>query len=127
MIITESKPYGMIKTQLKKSDRVGIVSCNSCARMCETGGMKGMKQLATRLRKDGFTVADMDLIGLACDFDQLKKEELKGNVTIVLACDAGVYNLKKLFQKRRIIAALDTVGLGVWDEKGNLTLVKKFR
>jgi hypothetical protein len=63
---------------------------------------------------------------MACDFDQLKKDELKGNITIVLACDAGVYNLKKLFPNRKIVQALDTVGLGAYDEKGDLNLVKEF-
>ena len=69
----------------------------------------------------------MDLIGVACDIDQLKKEELEGDTTIVLACDAGVYNLKKLFPKRKIIPAIETIGLGAWDEKGNLTLVREFK
>ncbi len=127
MIITALKPYGLIKSQLNKKDKIGIVSCNSCARLCETGGKKEMKKLAEKLKKDGFRVVDMDLIGVPCDYGQLKKDELHGEVTIVLACDAGVYNLKKLFPKRKIIEALDTIGLGAWDEKGNLTLVRKFK
>ena len=126
MIITDVKPYGIIKTQLNKKDEIGIVSCNSCPRICETGGEDAMKKLAQRLKKDGFNVVDTDLIGRACDFDLLKKEELKGTTTIVLACQAGVYNLHKLFPKRKTIEALDTIGLGVFDHKGNLTLVKKF-
>lgn len=126
MIITESKPFGMIKAELKKEDKIGIVSCNSCVRICETGGKEAMKELADRLKKEGFNVVDMDLIGMACDFDQLKKDELKGDVTIVLACDAGVYNLKKLFPNRKIVRALDTVGLGAYDEKGDIILVKEF-
>jgi len=126
MIITESKPFGEIKAKLRKEDKIGIVSCNSCARRCDTGGEESMKRLAERLKKEGFDVVDMDLIGVACDFDQLKKDELKGDVTIALTCDAGVYNLKKLFQGRKIIAALDTIGLAAFDEKGNINLVKKF-
>ena len=127
MIITDVKPYGLIKTQLDKKDQIGIVSCNSCPRICETGGEDAMKDLAKRLKKDGFNVVDTDLIGRACDSDLLKKDELKGTTTIVLACEAGVYNLNKLFPKRKIIEALDTIGLGVFDHKGNLTLVKKFK
>jgi len=127
MIITEMKPYGLIKSKLNKKDQIGIVSCNSCPRICETGGEEKMKEIAGRLKKDGFNVVDMDLIGRACDFDLLKKDELHGTTTIVLACDAGVYNLHKLFPKRRIIIALNAIGLGAFDHKGNLTLVKKFK
>lgn len=127
MIITESKPYGMIKTQLKKTDKIGIVACNACARWCETGGEKKLKELVQRLKKDGYNVVDQDLIGFACNWDQLKAPELHGTVILVLACDAGVYNLKKLFPKRKIVPGLTTVGLGAWDQKGNLHLVKRFK
>jgi len=44
-----------------------------------------------------------------------------------LACDAGVYNLKKLFPKHKIIAALETLGVGAFDNKGKITLVKRFK
>ena len=127
MIVTKSKPYGWIKKQLKKNNQIGIVGCNSCARMCHTGGKIEIKKLAARLKKDGFKIIDMDLIGIACDVDQIKREELKGNVTIALCCSAGVYNLKKLFPKRKIIAGLETVGLAAWNERGNLRLVRKFK
>jgi len=127
MIITEMKPFGMIKSKLNISDKIGIVSCNSCPRICETGGEEAMKKIKNRLKKEGFNIVDNDLIGRACDFDLLKKDELNGDTTIVLSCDAGVYNLKKLFPKRKIINALDTIGLGVFDHKGNLTLIKEFK
>jgi len=94
--------------------------------MCETGGKEGMEDFEKRLKQNGFEVVDKDLIGTACDFDQLDAKELHGNTTVVLACDAGVFNLKKLFPKRKIIAALDTIGLGAFDEKGNLNIVRKF-
>jgi len=127
MIITEMKPFGMIKSKLKKDDKIGIVSCNSCPKICETGGEEEMKKIAKRLKKEGFNVVDNDIIGRACDFDLLKKDDLHGTTTIVLACDAGIYNLHKLFPKRKIIGALDTIGLGAFDHKGNLTLIKKFK
>jgi len=126
MIITEMLPYGMIKSQLKSTDKISIVSCNSCARMCETGGKEAMDKLAKRLEKEKFNVVEKELIGAACDIDQVKKIKYKGNTIIVLACDAGVYNLKKLLPKKKVISALDTIGLGAWDEKGNLNLIKKF-
>ena len=127
MIVTEKKPYSLVKSQLKKSDKIGVVSCNACAKMCKTGGDKGMVELISKLKKDNFNVVDSDLIGVACDFDLLKKDELKGGVTIVLSCDSGVYNLKKLFPNKKIISGLNTIGLGSYDHKGNIRVVRKFK
>jgi len=126
MIITDSKPYGVLRSQLKKDDKIGLVTCNTCARMCETGGEKRMKVLAKRLKEDGFNVVDMDIIPVACNLDQAKKPEYKGNTLIVLACEAGSYTLKRLFPKKRIIDATNTVGLCARDEEGNIFIVKKF-
>ncbi|MBN1494489.1 hypothetical protein JW911_01985 [Candidatus Peregrinibacteria bacterium] len=126
MTITESLPYGIIKSQLKKTDKIGIVSCSACVSFCETGGKEKMDELAERLIKDGFNVVDKDLIGIACDLEQVKKIEFEGDVIIVLSCDAGVYNIKKMVGYKKVIPALNTVGIGVRDAQGNINLVRKF-
>lgn len=45
---------------------------------------------------------------------------------IVLACDAGVFTLHKLFPEKKTIAANDTIGLGARDGKGTIYLMKEF-
>ena len=117
MIVTKARLCSEVKKELKKSDEIGIISCNACARMCGTGGEKVMLQLKKKLVKDGFNIVDMDLIGTPCDYNQLNKSQLHGNVQIVLACDSGVYNLKKLFPKHKIIGANITLGIGAYDGK----------
>lgn len=126
MIVTKKRTYLEIAKKLKKTDKIGIIACNACARMCDTGGEKGIKEISNQLKKSGFSVVDKDLIGIACDYDQLKKDELKGDVNIVLACDSGVYNLKKIFPKKKIISGTITLGIGAYDHKGNIHLVRKF-
>jgi len=84
-----------------------------------------MLKLAKRLKKDGFNVVDMDLIGTPCNYDLLNKSQLHGNVQILLACDAGLYNLKKLFPKHKIICANETLGIGAHDKGKNIVLVRK--
>lgn len=112
MIVTKKREYSRIKKELRKSDKIGIISCNACARFCGTGGEKEMKKLATKLKKDGYNIVDMDLIGTPCNQDQLNKSQLHGNVQIVLACEAGDYNLKKIFPKHKIISGTKTLGIG---------------
>ncbi|MBL7148135.1 MAG: hypothetical protein ISS82_04890 [Nanoarchaeota archaeon] len=125
MIITKLKPYKKIKSKLKKTYRIGIVSCNACARVCGTGGVKEMKILASRLKKEGYNIVDQDLIGAPCIIGQLKKDKLHGDTTLVLACDSGVYNLKKLFPRKRIIAALETIGLAAINKIGKPIVVRR--
>jgi hypothetical protein len=127
MIITKSRSYNEIKKELKKSDRIGIISCNMCARVCGTGGEKALNNLASKLKKDGFKVIDTDLIGTPCDRNQLQKNQLHGNVQIVLACDAGVYNLRKIFPKHKIIPGLETLGIGVSRKGKDIELIKEVK
>jgi len=126
MIVTSCKPYGVIKGMLKKWKKIGIVSCNSCARACETGGKEKMEDLGERLKKDGFEVVDMELVPMACNIDSVKKPEYQADFLIALACDSGVCTLQSLFSNKIVVPALDTIGLGARDLQGNIFLMKKF-
>src|SRR3989304_5047909 len=112
MIITSSKPYGVVRGMLKKWKKIGIVSCNSCARACETGGKEKMEELAERLKKDGFEVVDVELVPMACNIEAVKKPEYQADFLVVLACDSGVCTVQTLFPNKIVIPALDTIGLG---------------
>ena len=126
MIVTYSKPYGIVKSNLKKWKKIGVVACNSCARACETGGKEKMDELAARLKQDGFEVVDTELLHMACNVDAAKKPDYKADYLVVLACDSGVFTLQSLFPFKIAVAALDTVGIGARDSQGNIFLMKKF-
>ena len=115
MIVTSLKPYGMIRGMLRKWKTVGVVSCNSCARACETGGKEKMEELANRLKQDGFQVLDTELLPMACNIDAAKKPDYKADYLVVLACDSGVCTLQSLFPNKVVVPALDTVGIGARD------------
>ncbi len=128
MIVTEMKPFGVIKSQLKEDDKISIISCNECARLCGTGGKIGLEELKKNLADNGFNVVDEFLFAPMCDRDQVKRQvNPKGNVIIVLACDSGVFNVKNIFKDKKVIEALDTVGLGAFDEKGDIFIIRKFK
>ena len=126
MIITNSKPYGVIKGMLKKWKKIGIVSCNSCARVCETGGSEKMEELAERLKNDGYEVVNTALIPMACNIDLVKRPKLDADILVVLACDCGVNTIQDIFTNKKIVPANDTIGIGARDGQGNLYLMVKF-
>jgi hypothetical protein len=125
LIVTTCKPYGVIRGMLKKWKTVGIVSCNSCARACETGGKEKMEELAARLKQDGFNVLDMEVIPMACNVDAVKKPDYKADYLVALACDSGVCTLQSLFPSKIVVQALDTIGLGARDVQGNIYIMRK--
>ena len=91
MIVTDTNPFGMIKTELKKDDKISLVSCNQCARLCETGGRQGLEEMKERLREEHYAVSDEFLFSPVCDKNLCEKIiKPKGDVILVLACEAGV-------------------------------------
>jgi hypothetical protein len=126
MIITCAKPYGVVRGQLRKWKKIGVVACNSCARVCETGGKEKMEELAQRLKSDGFDVTDTELVAMTCNIDLTKKPQYQSEMLVVLACDSGVFTLQTLFPDKIVVPALDTVGLGARDGQGNIFVTKKF-
>jgi hypothetical protein len=128
MIITETKPFGMIKAELEKDDKISLISCNMCARMCGTGGEEGLEEIKEDLEKQGYHVVDEFLFAPVCDSGMVKKTaKPKGNAILVLACDSGTFNVRKLFEDRKIVPALNTHGLGAFDEEGKIFLIREFK
>jgi len=126
MIVTSCKPYGIIKGMLKKWKKTGVIACNVCARVCETGGKEKMEELAERLKVDGYNVVDTALIPMACNLDLAKKPDLTSDVLVVLACDSGVFTFAKIYPSKKVVAANNTLGVGARDGQGNIYLMKKF-
>jgi hypothetical protein len=125
MVITKARKYEEIKAQLKKNEKVLVMSCNSCVRFTGTGGEEKMLQLAQKLKNDGFQIIGTALIGAAC-IKEMFREKAKADVIVMISCDAGIYNVENELKPKKIVKALETLGIGVRDMKGNHTLVRKF-
>lgn len=124
MTITKARDYEALKAELDPQKTIGIVSCNTCVRFCQTGGVKIMEELEKKLKADGFKVVDTDLIGAPCMFQEIAATRLRGEITIVLACASGLHNLKEAFPGQTLVAGLETIGLGAVDKNGQVQLVE---
>jgi hypothetical protein len=110
---------------LKKWKKIGIVSCNSCARACETGGKERMDELSARLKQDGFNVVDTELLPMACNIDAAKRPNYQADYLVVLGCDSAVCTLQSLFPNKVVVTAIYTIGIGARDAQGNIFIMKK--
>lgn len=126
MVITKARKYEEIKAQLSLSDKIWIISCNSCVRFTGTGGEKKLQDLAQKLKQDGFHVVGTSLLGVAC-MKGVVKEKIDADTIVMLSCDAGVFNINQILTPKKLVKALLTLGIGIWDLKGNFTLVKQFK
>lgn len=117
MIFAKAFPYENIVENLdKETDVITIVGCLSCVRVSGCGGEEKMRELALRLRKDGFKVKDGFLILTACTpHIHCVKLLPEVNTVISLACSAGASNVQRSFPECKTVEAIEDIGLMVVD------------
>ena len=123
MIITKFRNFKEIEPLLSKDESIDIVSCNTCARVCKTGGQEGMEKVAKKLKDKEYKVDKMNLVPACCSVKLLKRFNYKSKTLIILACDAGTAALKHLFPKKKVICHLETIENGFHTEKGEFISV----
>lgn len=116
MIFTKSMTYEDIKKNLDKDDVITIIGCQSCARWSGSGGEGKMKELALKLRNDGFNVKDGYSIRYVCGPSILYTKLGKDVTTVIsLACNAGSSSIHQNFPEHKIVNATADIGLMVID------------
>ena len=127
MILTKSLSYEEITRNLdKEKDSIAIIGCNTCIRVSGSGGPEKLKELALKLRSDGYKVKEGFMLPIACMEPYLftAKLAIGVNTIISLTCSAGVSNMKRNYSELKIIETVDDMGLMVSDaNKGILKLV----
>ena len=112
-----------------KGKRVGIWTCNTCARLCNNiGGTESCERLAEKLSEDGVKVTKVVSTSAACLEDKVigkKDEVLSGDPEIILSmtCSAGADNASRIFGKD-IINPVITFGYGILRKDGTPVLMK---
>jgi hypothetical protein len=128
--------YEELKGMLNRKDRIAVWSCDTCARSCQGfGGEDAMKDLASRLRHDGYDVRREELMVASCFFEGIrsKREQWvaegecdKIDVIVPLACREARAAMTRVFPDKRIIDDSRTAGLGVLDENDICILTDPF-
>jgi len=129
VIFTKQREYEAITSELSKDDTIALVSCNNCVRVAGTGGEEKMKELALRLRENGYNVRDGFLLTKACPQPYMGTVQLSPLVdtVIVLACTAGWSTANRVFPNRKVIRSLKDVGLLITDtDKGVVKIARAF-
>lgn len=130
MIFSNSLDYKELTKQLdKENDVITIVGCNTCIRVSGAGGPDKMKEVASKLKKDGYNVKDGFMLPIACMEPYLATMTLDNQVnTIVsLTCTAGVSNIRRNYPNLKLVETVDNIGLIVADtNKGVLKIAMPY-
>jgi ferredoxin len=126
MIVAEIKPFEEIKNMLEGYKNILILGCGTCTTICRSSGRKQVELLASELRmarkieSNEINVGEQ-MILRQCDpefIDRVKGEAEKYDVILSMACGAGVQALADRFGGIPVLPALNTVFIGVTEEKG---------
>lgn len=131
MIMTKSINYEDVISKLdKEKDIISIVGCNTCIRVGGAGGPDKMKELAMKLRKDGYKVKDGFMLPDACmePFLGVVSFSPEINTVIALSCTAGSSNVKRNYPNMKVIDTVEDIGLMIGDaNKGLLKLQRPYK
>lgn len=135
MIFSKVLPYNDIVKQLNsQKPEIAIISCNGCARVCGSGGLKGAENLRFKLIRDGYKVTDVIVVLYACSETSIRELKRKIKLTpevetiISLACSAGWACISRNFPDKKVINATEDAGLMIIDKEKNvfkLTIPRK--
>ena len=106
-IITTKKPFEEVLAALKNVNKIGLVSCGSCAAMCQTGGTEGAKEMAEKLEQEGFEVVITIVPEEVCDnrvmmkdFRKIDEELGEIDAILTLSCGLGVASIIQVLSKK---------------------------
>jgi len=124
---TRAVKHETITEQLDKNkDVLSLISCNTCVRLAKTGGADKMKQMALKLREEGYQVRDGFLITMPCWDHCLNNVALHPgvNTVIVMGCSCACANIAVKFPGLKVIPTVLDRGTLVEDP---VTHKKSFR
>lgn len=106
-IITTKKPFEEVLAAIRDTKKIGIVSCGSCAAMCQTGGEEGAKEMAEKLEKEGFEIKVETVPDEVCDnrvmmkeFRKIDEDLQEVDAILSLSCGLGIASLVKVLSRK---------------------------
>ena len=131
VVITTKKPEAEIFDSLEryKAKKVIIVSCGTCAAMCQTGGTQGLDEWTDKLEEKGIQVITGLVSEDVCDNRVMKKDLHKidddikeSDLILTLSCGVGVQSIVNVLQKNHpnkpVIVTNNTEFIGMTERIG---------
>jgi len=109
VVITTQKPEMEVFATLNSFtvNKIVLVSCGSCAALCQTGGTEGLIKWCELLQKKGFEIIEGIVSEEVCDNRVMKKDLRKidesireADAILTLSCGLGVQSIVKIIEHK---------------------------
>ncbi len=118
MVKTKWKSKKEIEYSLKDVDTISLISCASCAYLCDTGGDIGIDIMTDLVKSLGKKVVFSESVVSCCYEDMMSKvvrkyhkRISKSDALVVLSCASGIKTAHYATPEVPVIAVLDSVGI----------------
>jgi len=119
MIITRHKPFDKILEFIEDVDKIYLVGCELCAKVCKTGGEDALKKIAKKLEENGKKITGFSVLNPACNVLEVKrlhrnaKKEIEAADAILsFACGGGTQALAEQIKDKVVYPGNDTLFQG---------------
>jgi ferredoxin len=126
MIVAERKKINDILEIVRDHKSILVLGCGTCVTVCLAGGEREVSiissalRIASKIAGLGITYEELT-IERQCDniFIEVAAEAIKRNDAVLsLGCGAGVQAIAERYPEKPVYAGLDTVFLGILEERG---------
>lgn len=129
VVITTKKEVPEVLEALKDVNKVAIITCGTCAALCQTGGTEGLKYWSDILEEKGYDIVVGAVIEEVCDNRVMKKdirrmadEIAEADAILTASCGIGTQSIVKIlsdkYPTKPVITANDTQFMGMTERIG---------
>lgn len=121
MLVSVWKSKQEIEKSLEGAKQVAVFSCNVCANLNGTGGIRGLKKMKALLQEMGKKILVAKTVNVCCSEEIMRQcmriyiepEKQGCDAVVMLSCAGGVKSAWMCTPGVPVVAALDSAGSGV--------------
>ncbi|MFX0187376.1 MAG: methylenetetrahydrofolate reductase C-terminal domain-containing protein [Candidatus Hodarchaeota archaeon] len=135
VVITTKKPVEDVINVLNENgiNKLVIVSCGSCAALCQTGGTEGLKEWTQILENESFEIIEGVVSEDVCDNRVMMKDlrkidesVKKADAILTLSCGLGVQSIVQVLSKKhpnkKVFVTNNTQFMGMTERIGRFRM-----
>ena len=121
MIGTQPKPFSEVVDAIGVQQRLLVIGCGGCAKVCHTGGEPEVEEMVRRLEAEGYVVLASGVPERTCYiqhvrafFEETKEQLEQCDCIVILGCGGAVQTVRQATEEygmvKPVVSALDSVG-----------------